>query len=141
MEAWSYQNGVKLDFISPGKPVENGFVESFNGRLRDECLNVEVFFDVDDARAKLEQWRADFNHSRPHSSLNDRTPGEFRAAAVAAQPFALPTVDKAVSTAPQGFAHAGHKTPALDRQLRPPSEPAMRAKGPSEAHRKLEALN
>jgi hypothetical protein len=75
---------------------------------------VEVFFDVGDARAKLEQWRADFNHSRPHSSLNDRTPREFRAA-VAAQPFALPTVDNAVSTAPQGFAHAGNKTPALDR--------------------------
>ena len=46
METWSYQTGVKLDFIRPGKPVENGFVESFNGRLRDECLNVEVFFDV-----------------------------------------------------------------------------------------------
>lgn len=66
MEAWSYKTGVKLDFIRPGKPVENGFIESFNGRLRDECLNVEVFFDVTDARVKLEQWRADFNQSRPH---------------------------------------------------------------------------
>jgi putative transposase len=141
MEAWSYQNGVKLDFIRPGKPVENGFVESFNGRLRDECLNVEVFFDIEDTRRKLEQWRTDFNDSRPHSSLDDRTPAEFRAAAVAAQPFALPTVDKAVSTAPQGFAHAGQKAPALDRPLRLPSEPSMRAKGPSETHRKVEALN
>ncbi|MBC7926057.1 MAG: IS3 family transposase [Bryobacteraceae bacterium] len=77
METWSYQNGVKLDFISPGKPVENGFAESFNGRLRDECLNVEVFFDINDARTKLEQWRTDFNHSRLHSSLADRTPSEF----------------------------------------------------------------
>ena len=114
METWSYQTGVKLDFIRPGKPVENGFVESFNGRLRDECLNVEVFFDVTDARTKLERWQADFNHNRPHSSLDDRTPGEFAVAAAAEQPFALPTVDKAVSTAGQGFAHAGQKTPALD---------------------------
>ena len=81
MEIWSYQNGVKLDFIRPGKPVENGFVESFNGRLRDECLNVEVFFDITDAQRKLEQWQGDFNRSRPHSSLDDRTPVEFAAVA------------------------------------------------------------
>ena len=112
MEAWSYQTGVELDFIRPGKPVENGFVESFNGRLRDECLNVEVFFDVTDAQTQLEQWRADFNQSRPHSSLADRTPDEFAAAAVE-QPFALPTLNKAVSTAGQGSAHAGQKTPPL----------------------------
>jgi putative transposase len=141
MEAWSYQNGVKLDFIRPGKPVENGFVESFNGRLRDECLNVEVFFDVTDARIKLEQWRADFNHKRPHSSLDDRTPAEFRTAAAGDQPFALRTVNKALSTANQGFAHAGQKTPALDRPPRPPSEPRMRAKGASEWHQILEAIN
>ncbi len=53
MEAWSYQTGVKLDFIRPGKPVENGFCESFNGRLRDECLNLEVFFDLADARIRI----------------------------------------------------------------------------------------
>jgi putative transposase len=141
MEAWSYQNGVKLDFIRPGKPVENGFVESFNGRLRDECLNVEVFFDVVDARTKLEQWQADFNHSRPHSSLADRTPAEFRTVAAVDQPFALPTVHKAVSTACQGSAHAGQKTPALDTPPRPPSEPSMRAKGTSERRQILEALN
>jgi putative transposase len=141
MEAWSYQNGVKLDFIRPGRPVENGFVESFNGRLRDECLNVEVFFDVIDAQVKLEQWRADFNHTRPHSSLDDRTPAEFRTAAVADQPFALSTVHKAFSTAGQGCAHAGQKPPALDRLPRPPSEPKMRAKGASERRPILEALN
>ena len=140
METWSYQTGVKLDFIRPGKPVENGFVESFNGRLRDECLNVEVFFDVNDARTKLERWQADFNHNRPHSSLQDQTPDDF-AAAAADQPFALPTVDKAVSTAGQGFAYAGQKTPALDRPPRPPSEPKMRAKGPSERHLILEVVN
>jgi hypothetical protein len=141
MEVWSYQNGVKLEFIRPGKPVENGFVESFNGRLRDECLNVEVFFDVPDARMKLEQWRVDFNHSRPHSSLNDRTPAEFRTTAAADQPFALPTGHTAVSTACQGFAYAGQNTPALDRPLRPPSATRMRAKGTSERPKILEAVN
>ncbi len=132
MEAWSHQNGVNLHFIRPGKPVENGFVESFNGRLRNESLKVEVFFDVTDARTKLEKWQADYNHRRPHSSLDDRTLAEFRTAAVAVLPFALSTVDKALSTACQGFANAGQKTHALDTPLRPPSEPKMRAKGPSE---------
>jgi putative transposase len=62
MENWAYANGVKLDFIRPGKPVQNGFIESFNGRLRDECLNLEVFFDLEDAREKIERWRQDYNH-------------------------------------------------------------------------------
>jgi putative transposase len=57
MEIWSHQMGVKLDFTRPGKPVENGFVESFNGRLRDECLKVEVFLGVTDVQMKLDQWR------------------------------------------------------------------------------------
>ena len=54
IEEWAYRNGVKLDFIHPGKPVENAYIESFNGRLRDECLNVNQFVSLDDARAKLE---------------------------------------------------------------------------------------
>ena len=57
MDAWSYQYGVHLEFIRPGKPVDNGYIESFNGRLRDECLNVETFFDLSDVREKLERWR------------------------------------------------------------------------------------
>jgi putative transposase len=72
METWAYQNDVKLDLIRPGKPVENGYIESFNGRLRDECLNGEIFFDLTDAREKLERWRRDYNEHRPHSSLDDR---------------------------------------------------------------------
>jgi putative transposase len=131
MEIWSHEIGVKLDFIRPGKPVENGFVESFNGRLRDECLNVEVFLDATDAKSKLEHWRSDFNRNRPHSSLDDRTPAEF-AAVAAGRPFALPIVDKAVSPASQGFATAGQKTPALDRPPTLPSEPLTRAKRLSE---------
>ena len=79
LEAWAYQHGIQLDFIRPGKPVENGYIESFNGRLRDECLNTEIFFSLEDARQKLEAWRRDYNQVRPHSALADRTPNEFRA--------------------------------------------------------------
>jgi len=79
MDLWAYKNGVHLDFIRPSKPVENGYIESFNGKLRDECLNVEVFFTLADARRKLHLWRRDYNHHRPHSALDDRTPAEFAA--------------------------------------------------------------
>lgn len=79
MEHWAYLNGVHLDFIRPGRPVENGYIESFDGRLRDECLNVEVFFSLADARRKLAIWFDDYNHHRPHSALADRTPAEFAA--------------------------------------------------------------
>jgi putative transposase len=77
MEAWAYQYGVQLDFIRPGKPVENSYIESFNGRLRDECLNVQVFFALADVREKLERWREDYNQVRPHSSLSDHPPAIF----------------------------------------------------------------
>ena len=60
MDLWAHLAGVKLNFIRPGKPVENGYIESFNGRLRDECLNVEVFLDLADARRKLDQWKTDY---------------------------------------------------------------------------------
>lgn len=79
MDLWAYKNGVHLDFIRPGKPVENGYIESFNGKLRDECLNVEVFFTLAAGRRKLALWRQDYNHYRPHSALADRTPAEFAA--------------------------------------------------------------
>jgi putative transposase len=77
MDAWAYRNGIELEFIERGKPSENGHVESFNGRLRDECLNTELFFSLADAREKLERWRQDYNQSRPHSALGDLTPEEF----------------------------------------------------------------
>jgi putative transposase len=79
MDLWAYANGVHLDFIRPGKPVENSYIESFNGKLRDECLNIEVFYTLADACKKLERWCRDYNHYRPHSALADRTPGEFAA--------------------------------------------------------------
>jgi putative transposase len=79
MDRWAHSAGISLSFIRPGKPVENGFIESFNGRLRDELLNVTMFLSLSDARHKLHHWRNDFNTTRPHSSLNDWTPEEFRA--------------------------------------------------------------
>lgn len=77
MDAWAYRNHVKLNFIRPGKPVENGYIESFNGRLRDECLNTELFWSIQDACDKLEKWRLDYNHQRPHSSLANLPPAAF----------------------------------------------------------------
>lgn len=140
MDAWAHQAGVKLDFIRPGRPVQNGYIESFNGRLRDECLNTELFLNLADAREKLERWRCDYNRARPHSALADRTPEEF-VHAHGGRPFALPTVNKAAPSAYQGFASAGRKTPALDRPPAPPSEAKMRAKGRSERPLSLERVN
>jgi len=77
MDAWAWHRGVKLDFIRPGRPMENGYIESFNGRLRDECLNVERFSDLLDARAKLGAWRQDYNENRPHGSIGNLTPVKF----------------------------------------------------------------
>ena len=77
MDEWAYRMGVKLSFIRPGKPVENAFAESFNGRLRDECLNTNWFMSVRHAREIIESWRQDYNEVRPHSSLRGRTPKEF----------------------------------------------------------------
>ena len=77
LEDGAYHRGIQLDFIRPGKPVENAHIESFNGRLRDECLNVQQFFSLADARTKIEAWRIDYNHRRPHGSLGHLTPAEF----------------------------------------------------------------
>lgn len=77
LDAWAYQKGIKLHFIRPGKPVENAYIESFNGRFRDECLNENLFQTIDEARAVIEAWRTDYNRHRPHSSLGNLTPEEF----------------------------------------------------------------
>jgi putative transposase len=79
MDTWAYAHDVRLEFIRPGKPIENAFIESFNGRLRDECLNVHVFVSTIEAQRVLDAWRADYNHVRPHSALQDRTPVEMGA--------------------------------------------------------------
>ena len=74
MDVWADAHDVRPDFIRPGKPVENAFIESFNGKLRDECLNSHVFVSVMEAQQVLDAWREDYNLVRPHSSLQDRTP-------------------------------------------------------------------
>jgi putative transposase len=90
VDQWAYANGVALHFIDPGKPVQNAFIESFNGKFRDECLNQSWFTSLEDARGIIEAWRVDYNTVRPHSSLGYQTPEEF-AAAVAARPASPPT--------------------------------------------------
>ena len=77
LDAWAYQAGVKIHFIRPGKPVENGYIERFNGKFRDECLNNHWLLDLDDAKATIEAWRRDYNEVRPHSSLGDLTPKKY----------------------------------------------------------------
>ena len=77
---WAGDNGVEWHSIDPGKPQQNAFIESFNGSLRDECLNEEIFDSLDDARRKLALWRYDYNNVRPHSSLGNQTPAEARRA-------------------------------------------------------------
>lgn len=77
LDQWAHRRGVALLFIQPGKPVQNAYVESFNGRLRDECLNESWFVSLADARQTIEQWRVDYNETRPHSGLSGRTPSTF----------------------------------------------------------------
>ena len=77
LDGWAYQKGVRLNFIQPGKPTQNAYIESFNGRLRDECLNENQFLTLQEVRTITEMWRRDYNEKRPHSSLKGLTPNEF----------------------------------------------------------------
>lgn len=77
LDEWAYRTGVRLNFIRPGKPTENAFVESFNGRFRDECLNENWFMSLKHAREVIEAWRKDYNVARPHSSLEGLSPKEY----------------------------------------------------------------
>jgi putative transposase len=77
LDSWAHKHGVNLCFIRPGKPVENAYIESFNGKFRDECLNEHWFTSLKDAQEKIEAWRKDYNRNRPHSSLGNLSPDEF----------------------------------------------------------------
>lgn len=77
LDQWAYQHGIYLQFIRPGKPVENAYIESFNGKFRDECLNESWFVNLRDAQRTIEAWRVEYNVARPHSGLANRTPAEF----------------------------------------------------------------
>jgi putative transposase len=74
LDEWAFRNRVKLLFIEPGKPVQNAVIESFNGKMRDECLNQEWFCGLDEARDSIERWREDYNQFRPHSALDNLAP-------------------------------------------------------------------
>ncbi len=77
MDKWAYEHGVTMDFSRPGKPTDNPFIESFDGSLRDECLNTHWFLSLEDAQDKLDKWRREYHHERTHSSLNEMTLAEF----------------------------------------------------------------
>src|SRR5437016_7159626 len=77
MDLWAYDNQVQIDFSRPGKPTDNAYVESFNGTLRAECLDVHWFATLTEAKQVIEDWRREYNESRPHRSLGERTPSEF----------------------------------------------------------------
>jgi putative transposase len=77
VDLWAYHYGVRIDFPRPGKPTDNAFIETFNGSLRDECLNVHWFETINDARHLIEAWRIDYNESRPHMALGNIPPGEY----------------------------------------------------------------
>jgi putative transposase len=77
LDRWAYENRVSIDFSRPGRPTDNAFAESFIGSLRDECLNVNWFLSLADAREKIEAWRTDYNEYRPHSSLGYKPPGDY----------------------------------------------------------------
>jgi len=80
--SWSASQHVRLHHIAPGKPTQNAYIESFNGKFRDECLNEHAFDTIAEARDTIERWRCDYNSARPHGALNDRTPEEFARAAI-----------------------------------------------------------
>jgi len=77
MDGWAYRHGIQIEFIRPGKPTDNGHIESFNGKLRDECLNLNLFFSLSDAQRTLEAWRRTYNEIRPHRSLGGIPPSEY----------------------------------------------------------------
>ena len=74
---WSHETGVLWKYIQPGKPMQNGYIESFNGKLRDECLNESWFFSLKEAQGIIERWRLDYNQARPHTSLKGLSPLQF----------------------------------------------------------------
>ncbi len=80
LDAWAHRHGVRLEFSRPGKPTDNAFIEAFNSRFRDECLNLHWFDSLEEAQATIEAWRVDYNTQRPHGALGQQTPAAFRQA-------------------------------------------------------------
>jgi putative transposase len=78
VDEWAYRKGVKLEFSRPGKPTDNAYIESFNGRFRQECLDQHWFETLEEARRTIERWRKEYNEARPHSALGNETPEAFK---------------------------------------------------------------
>jgi putative transposase len=112
LDLWAYLNKVRIDFSRPGKPTDNAHVESFNGRLREECLNSHWFVSMEDAKRAIEAWRVDYNESRPHRALGNQTPLEF---ALAASTSACSKGDKKPETHNQFGTKTG--SPSKSRRL------------------------
>src|SRR5262249_29520661 len=100
---WAYQRGVTLDFSRPGKPTDNAFIESFNGKFRAECLNAHWFMSLDDARRKCEAWRRDYNEERPHSAIGNKAPIELVNRSGGRRPALTETGWKKTSSLVQGW--------------------------------------
>ncbi len=109
LDLWAYWNEVKLDFSRPGKPTDNALIESFNGKLRQECLNQHWFLSLQDAVEKVQRWRDEYNLRRPHSALGNQTPNEFAASARARQPGAVPSPSAVARPQEQAQAEATAK--------------------------------
>jgi len=123
MLKWTTESGIAWHYIAPGKPMQNGFMESFNGKLRDECLNETVFTSLVQARRIVEAWRIDYNAVRPHSSLGYRTPEEFAAAWNAANGgkrrpgcLSVPPCSERSRPSPSGGLRPALTAPARDGQ-------------------------
>jgi putative transposase len=113
LDRWAHNHGVKLFFIDPGKPMQNGSIESFNGRFREECLDQSWFSSLAEARRLIEAWRLDYNEHRPHTSLRMRTPAAF----AAARPFAKPRQPRPAPDATSPDVIAALTTPVLSSSL------------------------
>jgi putative transposase len=121
LDEWAYRHGVRLQFIEPGKPMQNGYIESFNGKFRDECLNAEYFRDLADAREKIETWRMLYNCERPHQSLGYLAPAEFVAKW---EHHHLPSQAAARNAWPAELAGAPHRAASSVEESRSFSTPA-----------------
>jgi transposase InsO family protein len=123
LQEWLRERGIQTHYIDPGAPWQNGFGESFNGRFRDECLNMEVYFSALEAQVVHESWRRQFNTERPHGSLNERTPLEFKAQWEANQLGGVPPN-------PRSLTHCG---PNMEEQKNGRGEPRPHVRSPASA--------
>ena len=94
MDLWAYRNGAKIDFSRPGRPTDNAFIESFNGTFRAECLDAHWFQNLADAKQIIETWRREYNESRPHRALANRTPEEFASQIAASRDLTEPKTSR-----------------------------------------------